>query len=270
MHFFRYAQDYYGDWLAVQLLPEAAKLIVLLAAVFIGVHLFRRSFGGPVSEASAPSLAVAGTVEKYKIGARLYHWGTFIFLAVLAVSGWALFVPRSLKPPVSSWLLIHEVFSGMFIVGVVVHVITATALGDAGSMWFKSPDWKDLRLIAANFFGKTRQYPRFGKYDAFQKLYHGFVAILSALMIFSGVFMVLSTENWATLSHEWMRWQRLVHDVGAFVFIAIILGHIYFGIVRANWPELIAMVTGRISAKRYALKHSPARWQAEKRTGEDE
>ena len=36
MHFFRYAQDYYGDWLAVQLLPEAAAILAWLVALFVG------------------------------------------------------------------------------------------------------------------------------------------------------------------------------------------------------------------------------------------
>ena len=107
-------------------------------------------------------------------------------------------------------------------------------------MWFSRDDWKDLRTIAANFFGRTRSYPRFGKYDPFQKIYHAFLTLLSAVMIFSGVSLVLSAENWKSFDHPWLRWQRLLHDVGAFTFIAIILGHIYFGIIRVNWPELVA------------------------------
>ena len=262
MHFFRYAQDYYGDWLAVQLLPEAAILLAWLVALFVGLHLLRRSFGAPVplSEYDAPPVLSAQPVQKYELGQRLYHWGNFLFLTVLAVSGYALFVPPSLKPPLSSWVLIHEVFSALFLGGVLLHIVAATTRGDRHSMWFERADWHDLRTMTANFLGRTRRYPRFGKYDPAQKLYHAFISLLSAVMIFSGVFLVCSAENWATFSHEWMRWQRLLHDVGAFTFIAVILGHIYFGIIRANWPELIAMFTGRISARHFVTKHSVARW----------
>ena len=38
----------------------------------------------------------------------------------------------------------------------------------------------DMRRIAANFFGRTREYPAFGKYDPFQKLYHATLKLLAA------------------------------------------------------------------------------------------
>ncbi|HEV8482815.1 MAG TPA: cytochrome b/b6 domain-containing protein [Blastocatellia bacterium] len=261
MHFFRYAQDYYGDWMAVQLLPDAARLLMWLVAVFVGVHLLRRALGPAVPSEPADSLIETGEVQKYSLGARLYHWGNFFFIAVLAVSGWALFVPRSLKAPLSSWVLIHEVSSGLFIAGLMLHIVAALARGERRSMWFGRDDWKDVRSIVSNFFGRTRSYPRFGKYDPFQKLYHAFLTLLSAAMIFSGVSLVLSAENWRSFDHQWLRWQRLLHDVGAFTFIAIILGHIYFGIIRVNWPELAAMFTGKISRSQFRLKHSPTKWK---------
>ena len=260
MHFFRYAQDYYGDWLAVKLLPDAARLLIWLVAVFIGVHLLRRSFGEPVASAPDDPATPGGDIQKYTLGARLYHWGNFLFISVLAASGWALFVPRSLKSPVSSWILIHEVSSVLFIAGLLLHVVAAMTRGERRSMWFGRQDWKDLRSVAANFFGRTRSYPRIGKYDPFQKLYHAFLTLLSAAMIFSGVSLVFSAENWSSFDHPWLRWQRLLHDVGAFVFISIILGHIYFGIIRVNWPELSAMLTGRISRSRFRMKHSASKW----------
>ena len=262
MHFFRYAQDYYGDWLAVQLLPEAGALLVWLVAGFIGIHLLRRSFATPVplSEDDRPPVLSNEAVQKYEIGQRLYHWGNFLFLTILAVSGYALFIPRSLKSPLPSWVLIHELFSALFIAGLLVHMVAALTRGERHTMWFDRTDWRDLRTVIANFFGRTRRYPRIGKYDPVQKLYHAFISLLSAVMVFSGTFLVCSTENWTTLSHEWMRWQRLLHDVGAFVFIAIILGHIYFGLIKANWPELIAIFTGKISASHFGSKHSVARW----------
>src|SRR5258708_4095612 len=83
------------------------------------------------------------------------------------------------------------------------------------------------RVIAANFFGRTRDYPAFGKYDPLQKIYHALLTLLAAAVIFSGVYLVVNAEVWATFSHAWMRSMRVVHDVGAFAFLAILVGHIY-------------------------------------------
>ena len=44
----------------------------------------------------------------------------------------------------------------------------------------------DLRVIAANFLGRTRDYPAFGKYDPLQKIYHAILTLLAAGLIFSG------------------------------------------------------------------------------------
>src|SRR5439155_19950867 len=129
------------------------------------------------------------------------------------------------------------------------------------SMWFEGRDGRDLRLIFANFFGRTRQYPAFGKYDPLQKSYHAFITLLSAAVVFSGVYLLLSAEVWATFSHEWMRNMRLTHDTTAFAFIAIIVGHIYFGVIRVNWPALAAMFTGRLKGSAYNLYHTADRWK---------
>lgn len=42
MPFFRYARDYYGNWLAEPLWPSAAMPIVQVAFLFMGLHLLCR------------------------------------------------------------------------------------------------------------------------------------------------------------------------------------------------------------------------------------
>jgi Ni/Fe-hydrogenase 1 B-type cytochrome subunit len=258
MQFFRYAQDYYGDWLPVQLLPQTAWLLVWLVVLFLGIHRLRRSMGEPVAtEAGAENL----TGEKYELGARLYHWGNFVFLTMLAVSGIALFVPRSIRGTLFSWVLIHEIFAALYILGLIVHILASLTRGEPRTMWFEARDWSDMKTIFANFFGRSREYPRFGKYDPLQKIYHAMLTVVSVVIIFSGLFLVFSAEAWATFSHEWLRWQRVLHDLSAFIFIAVILGHIYFGIIRVNWANLAAIINGKVSAGYFRLRHSAARWQ---------
>lgn len=264
MRFFRYAEDYYGNWLPMQLLPAAAVLMVLVVVTFIGLHLFRRGFGEPVSQDPHNAGWVGERqLQKYEFGARLYHWGNALFLLGLALTGVALFVPGSIKPIRYSWLLFHEIFAGLYIVGLVFHIIIAPLKGEGRTMWFGLRDVRDLFQIWANFFGFTKNYPRFGKYDPLQKLYHALLTLVSVVMIFTGVYLFLSAEIFATFRHEWMRWQRLLHDLGAFILIAVVVGHIYFGIIRVNWPNLAAIIMGKLSARYYRLRHSAERWPPE-------
>jgi len=259
MSLFRYGRDYYTDATAQQLLAAGAWLFVALVGVFIAVHLLRRSAGHPVATDPAARLPDTARVRKYEIGARLYHWGNSLLLLGLALSGVALFAPGSLGG--APWLLFHEIFAVAFMVLLALHIVVAPRRGEGRSMWFDARDARDLRLIVMNFLGLTRSYPAFGKYDPWQKLYHAFLALLAAGVIVSGVYLLLSAEVWATFSHAWMRDMRIVHDVAGFAFLAILAGHVYFGVIRVNWPQLVAMVTGRLRGSSFNLYHDAARWR---------
>ena len=128
-------------------------------------------------------------------------------------------------------------------------------------MWFDARDVRDLRTIAANFFGRTHDYPAFGKYDPLQKIYHALLALLSVALIVSDVVLFVNAEAWGTVGHPWMRLMRLVHDVSSFTFIAILIGHVYFGIIRVNWPQLVSMVTGHLRGSSFNLYHDADRWR---------
>ncbi|HVQ13560.1 MAG TPA: cytochrome b/b6 domain-containing protein [Vicinamibacterales bacterium] len=256
---FRYARDLYVDQAAQQLLPAAAWLFVAVVGVFIAVHLLRRSVGYPVANTGAATLSPHARVVRYELGARLYHWGNTFLMLGLALSGVALYSPGSLSG--SAWLVIHEVLAVLFIIALVLHIVVAPTRGEGRSMWFDSKDVRDLRLIAANFVGLTHTYPALGKYDPWQKVYHALLALIAAALIFSGAYLFISAEAWGTFSHAWMRLMRLLHGVGAFALIAIIVGHVYFGIIRVNWPQLVSMFTGRLRGSSFNLYHDAARWR---------
>ena len=259
MSLFRYGRDFYTDEAAEQLLSAGAWLLVALVATAIGVHLLRRSTGHPVSTLSTRQVHPRARVLRYEIGARLYHWGNTLLLLGLTLSGIALFAPGSLGP--GSWLLLHEILAALFVLGLALHIVVAPRRGDGRSMWFDARDLRDLRLIAANFLGRTREYPAFGKYDPWQKIYHACLTLLAAELIVSGAYLFISAEAWGTLSHRWMRLMRLTHDLGAFSFIAILVGHVYFGLLRVNWPRLVAMVTGHLRGSSFNLYNDAARWR---------
>jgi Ni/Fe-hydrogenase 1 B-type cytochrome subunit len=256
---FRYARDLYFDQAAQQLLPAAAWLLVALAGVVIALHLLRRSVGHPVANIRATKLSPDARVVRYELGARLYHWGNTFLMLGLALSGVALYSPGSLSG--TSWLIIHEALAVLFVLALVLHIVVAPRRGDARSMWFDAKDARDLLLIAANFVGLTQTYPAFGKYDPWQKIYHALLTLIAAALIVSGAYLFISAEAWGTFSHEWMRLMRLLHGIGAFAFMAIVVGHVYFGIIRVNWPQLVSMVTGRLRGSSFNLYHDAARWQ---------
>ena len=256
---FRYARDLYVDKAAQQLLPAAGWLLLSLVGLFIALHLIRRSAGHPVANVPATASSPHRSVVRYELGARLYHWGNTFLMLGLVLSGLALYAPGALSG--TSWLVVHEALAVLFILALALHIVVAPRQGDWRSMWFDAKDVRDLRLIAANFVGLTQTYPAIGKYDPWQKIYHALLALISAVLIFSGIYLFISAEAWGTFSHAWLRLMRLLHGLGAFVFMAIVVGHVYFGIIRVNWPQLVSMLTGRLRGSSFNLHHDAARWQ---------
>jgi Ni/Fe-hydrogenase 1 B-type cytochrome subunit len=266
MRLFQDAFDYYGFSKYQQLLGQTVLLAVTVVLCFAGLHLLRRAAGYPLSSDNRRKLEYGLQIKKYELGARLFHWANLLFITGLAISGLALFAPTALGR--APWLLLHELFAAAFVAALLLHVVVAPQRGDARTMWFDARDWRDLKLTAANFLGRTRKYPSFGKYDPWQKLYHALLTLLSVVLIFSGTFLVLSAQVWATFSHNWMRAMRLLHDVASCCFVAIIVGHIYFGIIRVNWPQLAAMITGRLSSVAFNRYHDASRWQPHQQTNQ--
>jgi formate dehydrogenase gamma subunit len=256
----RYSTDYYDQLIAIQILPATLKIFLWSIVFLAALYLVRRAISLPVfTERSLP--AGSGSMERYEIGARLYHWGgVFLLMAGLAASGLALYAPGTMPPAPLSWLRLHELFAGLFIVGVLLHIGFSLLQGEPRSMWFERADWKDLAQMAGYVVGRRREYPHFGKYDIVQKLYHLLLAVLVAALIFSGSLLTLNAEVIVTLSHDSMRWQRLLHDASSFLIVGMVVMHAYLRLLKANWPTLTAMFTGTISAEYFRRHYDYKRW----------
>jgi cytochrome b subunit of formate dehydrogenase len=256
----RYSTDYYDQLVAVQILPATLKIFLWSIVFLAAVYLVRRAIALPAfTEASRP--AGTGYVERYEVGARLYHWGgVFILMAALAASGLALYSPGTMPAGPVSWLRFHELCAGLFIIGVLLHIGFSTLQGDPWSMWFDRHDWRDLLQMSGYLLGQTGDYPHFGKYDIVQKIYHLLLAALVAALIVSGSFLTLNAEVLMTLSHDSMRRQRLIHDASSFLIVGMIMMHAYLRLLKANWPTLVSMFTGTISLEYFRRHHDYERW----------
>ena len=159
-----------------------------------------------------------------------------------------------------SWLRLHELFAGLFAVGVLLHVGFSLLQGEPRSMWFEPRDWKDLWQMGGYLFGKNHGYPHFGKYDVVQKLYHLGLAVSVAVSAFSGSLLSLNAEDITNFSHNWLKWQRSLHDTSSCVIVGMVAMHAYIRLLKANWPTLAAMITGAISSEYFRRHHDYNRW----------
>ena len=226
---FQHAPDRGGFPYLSQLSPELLWTLFWLSVAFCAIHAIRR----------ARSYVPGKPPARYNFNQRLYHWGNFLLLGLVAFSGYWLFFRRAPAGLFGfTWLEIHSYAGLLFAAGVLFHAVAAVVRGDWRSM---KPEWRDFReagLIWRNFLGKTNAYPIPGKYDALQKIYHHILSLLAITFTLSGVFMWMSAERIFLAPRTFIHWLRVTHDVSAFTLIVMVIGHIYFSILKANRHNL--------------------------------
>ena len=265
MNPFHYAKNFFSaDYLPQQMTWAFGLLLLSLVVIMAGLVLVRRAFGLPRrSAAGALPPANSATFERYEIGARLWHVGLVGILLALWISGAAFYAPGIVPGPVPvlgiSWLLVHLGFGVMFMAGLVVHVIKAPMI-DPRQMWFDRNDWDQLVAGARYYLGLPHALPKLGKYAISSKLFHIALVLLAAIMIVSGISLGLDTLGWAQIDQSWQRKQRLLHDFGSYAFLALIVGHVFWQLLKKR-SQSKAMVTGTIDADTFAANHDWDRWK---------
>ena len=265
MNPYHYAKNFFSaDYLPQQLTWAFGLLLLSLVVIMAGLVLIRRAFGLPRrSAAGAVPPANFATFERYEIGARLWHVGLVGILLALWISGAAFYAPGIVPGPVPvlgiSWLLVHLAFGVIFMAGIVVHVIKAPMI-DPRQMWFDRRDWDQLVAGARYYLGLPHELPKPGKYAVSSKLFHVAIATLALIMIVSGISLGLDTLGWARVDQSWQRTQRLLHDFGSYGFLALVVGHVFWQLLKKR-SQSKAMVTGTIDADTFAAHHDWDRWK---------
>jgi formate dehydrogenase subunit gamma len=168
------------------------------------------------------------TITRFNFFERFTHWLTATSFIVLALTGLNYFLGKRLLMPLlgadafsawSQWAkYAHNFMAWPFMLGVVLIVI----------LWVRDnlperTDWAWLKA-GGGFFG--RKEPDSRRFNAGQKLVFWSVAVFGIALSVTGIFMLF--PFWA-LDINGMQVAQYIHSVGAVLFIAIIIAHIYIG-----------------------------------------
>ena len=220
------------------------------------------------------------TVTRFKSFERASHWllsGSFILLAVTGLA--ALFGRVVLVP-----LLGHEANAGILAVSKWVHNNVSwafmVALGVVFVLWVwqNIPNRADLRWAAQGGGFVGDKHPPAGKFNLGQKMIFWSVIILGASVSASGLSLLFPFElpmfgatfdkvnalgilGWVGLPdlpaalapQEEMQFAQIWHGIVSFVFMAIILAHIYIGTLGME-GAYDAMGSGEVDV-RWAEQH---------------
>lgn len=268
MWFFKQARDYYtAAPVSQQLAWQIGFALLFLVLAFIGFHLFRRAFRRPVyADNGTPPPPGAKALERFNVGGRMYHWGIFLIISLLVLSGASFFFPGdvfSIRNTLGfSWLIAHVVLGWLFVLFVLIHMLFAIFDTGLTNMAFHHGDGQDFTRRIRFYLGGRNEFLKHGKFDVFQKLYHVFLVIAAFVMIITGIALFLSSEVIMTFDGSTMRLLRLFHDSFTFLFVAAIFGHIYMRLLRARREKLRSMISGDISPAAFVQQHDWNQWSA--------
>lgn len=264
MAFFVSAKNFFDN----AALPQQATwsfglLLLSLMAIVAGLMLIRRSFGKPVHNRNSTPRPVASSYQRYELMARFWHWSLFGMLLALLISGLAFYAPSILPGPAPvigvDWYWVHLFFGVLFVVGVLSHSLHGFLSElDPRDVWFSRHDWREFRAQCAYYLGRGKEVPRTGKFTVSNKAFHFFLALLALLMCITGISLSLDTLGWMVIDQNWQRVQRVLHDVGSWGFVTVLVAHVIWQIVHGN---LASMFHGRISSERLGAEFDLQQWQ---------
>ena len=268
MNPFHYAKNFFSnDFLPQQVTWAFVVFLLSLVVIMAGAVLMRHAFGEPRrSSKGAPPPAGLTVFERYEAFGRFWHWSLFGMLLALWISGFAFYAPGSVPGPVPvfgvTWLTAHLGFGVLFTIGTLTHSVHGF-LGhlDPRTVWFDRHDWHELVASTRYYLGLGNEIPKGGKFGAWNKVFHTALAVLTAVMIVSGICLGLDTLGWATLDQDWQRRQRLLHDLGSWGFLVLFAAHVFWQLLKRRRPQLMAIFTGRIGADTFRANHDWDRWQ---------
>ncbi|MDH5214964.1 MAG: cytochrome b/b6 domain-containing protein [Gammaproteobacteria bacterium] len=245
-----YKNDVWGREVLLGVSWELLWLVIVVPFVFIALHAI---FQASRRKKEKPSSG-GERVRRHDGVDRLFHWVMAASVFVLLITGVFPIIGINF-----SWLTIHWVAGIVLTLAVVFHIVRSLFWQDLKSMWIAPSDLREL--------SDTTRKP--GKYSLAQKGMHATVAILTLMVIISGLilFAMIDTPWWDrsnALTEATLGMMFFLHGVATLALIALICLHIYFGLRPEKLFYTRSMISGWISRDELAANHDPKRWAPDK------
>jgi formate dehydrogenase gamma subunit len=198
---------------------------------------------------------------------RLIHWSVVFSTFTLILSG-------MFQLPLAKRYFIDQIpgltWSSNYRVTVMLHYIAALVLLSAVSFHVvyhlirkefnllpRKGDLRESYLIIKSMFGFGEE-PKSDKYLAEQRLAYVYMAFSFFLIIVTGIIKIIKNLPSVTLSDGFLDWVTNIHNLATFMIIFGIIAHLGAFVIKANWPLLPSMFTGKVDLE--YVKHRHSKW----------
>lgn len=237
-----------------ELMAKVPWAIVGVAALLLLYHLFHGK-----NKLTAERLS-GRVVPRWNFFERLVHWVTAISFIILAITGISMLLGKKLLIPVlgkagfAAWagmsISIHNVVGPVFSIGIVLMIVMW--------IWHNFPTVTDLKWFAkgGGLIGKA--HPSAGRMNGGEKVWFWILMTLGVAVCLSGIVLVAPMYPQIQIpglevTRQLLQDSASIHAIGAVIWTAIALGHIYIGTAGTE-GAFEGMSTGYVSEE-WAQQH---------------
>jgi cytochrome b subunit of formate dehydrogenase len=245
-----YKQDVWGREVLLGVSWDLLWLSIVVPFLIIALHAL---YQASRKRSEKPS-STGDRVIRHDAIDRVFHWIMAASVFTLLVTG--VFPIIGIK---FAWLTIHWIAGIVLTLAVVFHIVRSLFWQELKTMWIAPSDLRELT--------DTSRKP--GKYSLAQKGMHATVAILTLLVVASGLvmFAMIDTPWWDrsnALSEATLGLVFFLHGLSTLALIVLICLHIYFGLRPEKLFYTRSMISGWVSRDELAANHDPKRWAPDK------
>ena len=241
-----YRNDVWGQEVLGGVSWDLLWLAIVVPLIAIALHAV---YEATQKRGDIPS-SEGARVSRHDAFDRAFHWVMAVSVFVLLVTG--VFPIIGLE---FVWLEIHWIAGIVLTVVILAHIVRTMFMQDSSHMAMSPSDLKEAL--------SDTQKP--GKYSPAQKGMHAMVAVLTLLVIASGLlmFLMIDTPWWErtnSMSEATVGLVFFIHGITTLGLIAVICLHIYFALRPEKLFYTRSMIKGWISKDELAANHDPQRW----------
>lgn len=208
------------------------------------------------------------TVLRHSLIVRIIHW-------LVALSGLALvFTGMGELPmykrygvtaiPGLTWsgdfilnLKLHYIFAGLFMTAVFFHMTFHLRRREFAAFPKKGDLSESIEIIKCMVM--KHKEPPHEKFLAEQRLAYFAIGIASLALIVTGIVKTYKNLGVITLDPIFLQAITLTHTALTLLFMVLIVAHLAAFLIKANWPLLPSILTGKVK-RSYATERHP-RWK---------
>lgn len=205
------------------------------------------------------------TVVRHPLIVRLIHWTVALSGIALLFTGFGE-MPMYKRYGVASipglgWsqnfelnLVLHYLFAALFMAAVMFHIVFHYRRNEMECMPKKGDVAESVHIVKAMLTGKEE--PPHGKFLAEQRLAYLAIGVATLVLIVTGFIKTYKNTGPVTFDPQFMFYVTMTHTMASMLFMFLLFAHVGAFLLKANWPLLPSMFTGKVSAE-YAQKRHP-------------